>query len=52
MSVSNACEHKEIPTIEMGLPLKLHIDKKVKPPKQKVIFPLCILVIMNQLYNE
>ena len=37
-SVFNTCEHKEIPTIEIGEPLKLHIEKNAKPPDKKVKF--------------
>ena len=37
-SAFNACKHKEIPTIEIGEPLKLHISSNAKPPETKVKF--------------
>ena len=37
-SAFNTCKHIEIPTIDIGEPLKLHISSKAKPPEKKVKF--------------
>ena len=51
-SAFNTCRHREIPTIEVGDSLKLHIESGAKPPNKKVKFSKVLINLQEEVKEQ